>query len=162
MRGFLRKSYSALLILLLSFTFTGCSTLLADLNEGVVETGISSETPNEAGIREDGYYTSKEDVALYIHTYGKLPGNYISKYDAFDLGWDSSKGNLWAVTDKMSIGGDRFANREGLLPDAADRKWFECDIDYNGGYRGEKRIVYSNDGLIYYTEDHYASFKKLY
>ena len=162
MRSFLKKSYSALLILLLSFSFTGCSTLLLDLNEGAEETGISVETKTESKIIEDGHYTSKDDVVLYLHTYGKLPENFITKGEAMDLGWESSKGNLWEVTDKMSIGGDRFGNREGLLPDASNRKWFECDIDYEGGYRGEKRIVYSNDGLIYYSADHYTSFKKLY
>lgn len=62
----------------------------------------------------------------------------------------------------MSIGGDRFGNREGLLPTAKGRKYYECDIDFDGTYRGAKRIVYSNDGLIYYTEDHYESFELLY
>lgn len=62
----------------------------------------------------------------------------------------------------MSIGGDRFGNREGLLPDAEGRKWYECDINFSGGFRGAERIVYSNDGLIYYTSDHYESFTQLY
>lgn len=111
---------------------------------------------------ENGTYTSKEEVALYIHLYGHLPSNYITKKEAQDLGWDSSKGNLNEVAPGMSIGGDRFGNYEGLLPDADGRKWTECDIDYEGGYRGSKRIIFSNDGLIYYTEDHYASFELLY
>lgn len=79
-----------------------------------------------------------------------------------DLGWESDKGNLWDVTDKGSIGGDSFGNREGLLPKANNRKYFECDINYNGGFRGAERIVYSNDGLIYYTKDHYKTFEKIY
>jgi guanyl-specific ribonuclease Sa len=62
----------------------------------------------------------------------------------------------------MSIGGDVFGNREGMLPKSDGRKWFECDINYSGGYRGAERIVYSNDGLIYYTNDHYKTFKQLY
>ena len=61
-----------------------------------------------------------------------------------------------------SIGGDVFGNREGSLPDRSGRTWYECDIDYSGGKRGAKRIVYSNDGLIYYTEDHYETFVRLY
>ena len=62
----------------------------------------------------------------------------------------------------MSIGGDHFGNYEGLLPDADGRKWKECDVNYSGGYRGAERLVFSNDGLIYYTKDHYESFEKMY
>lgn len=114
---------------------------------------------NEIGIEEDGWYSSKEEVAEYIEIYGDLPENYLTKQEAKDLGWDNSLGNLWDVADGMSIGGDRFGNREKLLPDDNGRIWYECDIDYQGGYRNGKRIVFSNDGLIYYTEDHYESFE---
>lgn len=110
----------------------------------------------------DGFYRDKEQVALYIHLYGRLPGNYISKSRAEELGWDSGKGNLDEVAPGMSIGGGRFGNREELLPKKDGRTYYECDIDYDGGYRGAKRIVYSNDGLIYYTEDHYKTFELLY
>lgn len=116
---------------------------------------------SESSVSKDGYYTSKEDVYSYLKKYKKLPNNYISKEEAKNLGWDSKEGNLWDVSDKKSIGGDYFGNRENILPDKNGRKWYECDIDYNGGYRGSKRIVYSNDGLIYYTDDHYNSFTKL-
>jgi ribonuclease T1 len=78
------------------------------------------------------------------------------------LGWDSDQGNLWEVTDQLSIGGDVFGNREGLLPKAAGRIWYECDVNYQGGFRGAERILYSNDGLIYYSDDHYQTFSKLY
>ena len=107
-------------------------------------------------IAEDGSYTSKEDVALYIRTYGKLPGNFITKTAARELGWEG--GDLWRYAPGKSIGGDVFGNREGLLPKKSGRTWYECDIDYSGGSRGAKRIVYSSDGLIYYTGDHYESF----
>ena len=113
-------------------------------------------------IDEDGWYSSKDEVALYLHTYGKLPGNFLTKQEASKLGWVSSKGNLWEVAPGMSIGGDSFGNREGLLPAANGRKWYECDIDFEGGFRGAKRILFSNDGLIYYTENHYKSFELLY
>jgi len=111
---------------------------------------------------ETGYYTSKEEVSLYIKTYEKLPNNYITKAEANKLGWDSDKGNLWDISDKKSIGGDRFYNREGLLPKDDNIQYFECDIDYEGGFRNSKRIVYSNTGMIYYTNDHYESFELLY
>lgn len=116
----------------------------------------------EIEIVEGDRYSSPDDVADYLDLYGKLPGNYLSKQEARDLGWVSTDGNLWEVTDQMSIGGDYFGNYEGMLPDANGRKWSECDVNYSGGYRGAERLVYSNDGLIYYTEDHYESFTKLY
>lgn len=79
-----------------------------------------------------------------------------------DLGWDAQEGNLWEVTDRMSIGGNRFGNREKQLPEADGRQYYEADVNYQGGYRGAERLVYSNDGLIFYTKDHYESFEQLY
>lgn len=116
----------------------------------------------ETTIDENGTYTCKEDVALYIHTYNHLPSNFITKNKAKELGWDSSKGNLGKVAPGMSIGGDKFGNREGLLPKKDGRQYYECDIDSDGSFRNAKRIIFSNDGLIYYTEDHYESFELLY
>ena len=113
-------------------------------------------------VSEDGEYTSKEEVALYIHLYNHLPGNYITKKEAQDLGWDSGKGNLNTVAPGKSIGGDKFGNREELLPKKEGRVYYECDIDYKKGSRNAKRIVFSNDGLIYYTEDHYETYELLY
>lgn len=108
-----------------------------------------------------GSYTTKEDVALYIHQYGKLPDNFVTKAEARKLGWDG--GSVEPYAPGKCIGGDRFGNYEGLLPDAPGRIWTECDIDtLGGGSRGAKRIVFSNDGLIYYTHDHYESFELLY
>lgn len=117
--------------------------------------------PEQAAIDEDGEYTSKEDVALYIHTYRKLPKNFIKKSEAKKLGWED--GSLEPYAPGRSIGGDRFGNYEGLLPEAEGRRYTECDIDTMGrSSRGAKRIVFSNDGLIYYTGDHYKSFELLY
>lgn len=121
----------------------------------------TSETTKQS-VEKDGSYTSPEDVAEYIHTFGTLPGNFITKSEAKKLGWDSSKGNLWDVAYGKSIGGDRFGNYEKLLPEAEDRTYTECDVNYEGGYRGSERIIFSNDGLIFYTNDHYESFEQLY
>lgn len=107
-------------------------------------------------------YTDPYDVADYLHAYGELPPNFITKNEAKELGWDSAKGNLWDVAPGMSIGGDRFGNREGLLPKADGRTWYECDVNYEGGYRGADRVLYSSDGLIYCTFDHYESFTAIY
>lgn len=134
-----------------------------DASYGAADYGTEKEIlPPDDGttVREDGEYSSKSEVGLYLYLYGHLPGNYITKDDAYDLGWDNKKGNLWEVAPGMSIGGDKFGNYEGLLPKG--NQYYECDIDYEGGYRGSKRIVYSKDGYIYYTEDHYETFEQLY
>ena len=133
--------------------------------EEYTQTETETETHNaqtEASLSEDGSYTAKDEVALYIHLYGKLPSNFITKKEARDLGWESSKGNLNKVAPGKSIGGDKFGNREGNLPKGSGIKYYECDIGYTGGRRGAERIVYSNKGKIYYTNDHYATFEELY
>lgn len=146
-----KKILALLLTLVLSLgMFTACAP---------TDTALSGDS--QPAIAEDGSYTSKEEVALYIHTYGHLPENYITKDEAYDLGWQS-EGTLDEVAPGMSIGGDYFGNYEGVLPDEPGREYHECDIDYESGNRNGKRIVYSNDGNIYYTEDHYNSFEHLY
>ena len=120
-----------------------------------------AEAPEEDMLPEDGTYTSAEDVALYIHLYGHLPDNFITKKQAEKLGWQG--GSLEPYAPGKCIGGSRFGNYEGLLPEKEGRSYTECDIDTLGASRrGAKRIVFSNDGLIYYTEDHYKSFELLY
>lgn len=121
---------------------------------------MALEAPAEEALPDpDGSYTTKEDVALYIHTYGCLPSNFMTKKEAQQLGWEG--GGLEDYAPGMCIGGDRFGNYEGLLPE--DREYTECDIDTLGAdKRGAKRIVFSDDGLIYYTDDHYESFELLY
>ena len=121
----------------------------------------SSVSEEEIALPEDGTYSSKEEVAEYIFLYGHLPSNFITKKDAEKLGWKG--GSLEPFAPGMCIGGSRFGNYEGLLPEKEGRFYTECDIDTLGAEkRGAKRIVFSNDGLIYYTEDHYKSFELLY
>ena len=127
-------------------------------NAGAEETAANEELSVEFGEE----YSDRDHVALYIHLYNELPPNYITKNEARGLGWDSGKGNLWEIAPGMSIGGDQFGNREGLLPKKKGRSYYECDINYDGGYRGGERIVYSDDGLVYYSEDHYENFELLY
>ena len=124
----------------------------------------ATSVQEENVIDEDGVYDSKEDVALYIHTYGKLPSNFITKKEATKAGWSGSGSDrLDKYCPGKCIGGDYFGNYEGKLPKASGRKWAECDIDTLGAKnRGVKRIIFSNDGLIYYTEDHYETFELLY
>lgn len=124
--------------------------------------GNNSVTESDAAaLDEDGTYTTKEDVAAYIHTYGHLPNNFITKKEAEKLGW--SGGSLEPYAPGKCIGGSRFGNYEGILPEKDGRTYTECDIDTLGASkRGAKRIVFSNDGLIYYTGDHYETFELLY
>ena len=121
------------------------------------------DTPAPAlTVSEDGWYSSKEEVALYVHLYGHLPDNYITKREAEALGWTGGSVERYAG-EGTAIGGSRFGNYEGLLPEAEGRTYTECDIDTVGASsRGARRLVFSNDGLIYYTGDHYASFELLY
>ncbi len=133
--------------------------------EDSADPGNSSQGKGDEGNRtldEDGWYDSKEEVALYIHLYDRLPDNYVTKDEAEDAGW--SGGNVERYTGEgTAIGGSRFGNREGLLPKAPGRTYTECDIDTVGeNSRGAKRVVFSNDGLVYYTDDHYESFELLY
>ena len=158
----------------------GSSAIITD-SGGVVQNGSDSEisaqpstaptatptptpqpTPDKNDIiDEDGSYFDKENVALYIHTYGKLPDNFITKDEARDLGWEG--GSVEKYAPGKAIGGDRFGNYEGRLPKKKGRTYTECDIDTDGYHsRGSRRIVFSNDGLIYYTHDHYETFELLY
>jgi ribonuclease T1 len=120
----------------------------------------SSQT-TQIAVEESGTYTDKDHVAAYIHKFKKLPANYITKKEAQKLGWKEG-GTLDKVAPGKSIGGDHFGNFEKQVPDKQGRKWTECDIDYTKGNRGAKRIVFSNDGLIYYSDNHYKNFVKLY
>lgn len=151
---------SALVIGLLVAVFGGQQL---DIQEwfGSEPAQMESTTVNEPVI-EGETYSSPEEVAAYLHQYNELPPNYLTKQEAAELGWDSDAGNLWEVTDQMSIGGDHFGNYEGQLPEEEGRKYYEADVNYEGSYRGPERLVYSNDGLIFYTDDHYESFEQLY
>ena len=169
-----RTRWAALLLAAaLVFALVGCQqtapepmptlTALTEVTPSPLPRASSVDEPkgNTESLDANGTYDSKEDVALYIHTYGELPDNYITKDEAEDLGWNG--GSVERYAPGMCIGGDTFGNREGLLPEENGRVWTECDIDTLGeNGRGAKRIVYSNDGLIYYTDDHYENFELLY
>ena len=150
------KNFKLYLIIFLIFIFLlGKNILLDEKNSDQGQLVESNE------VVEDGKYYSKDQVALYLHNYKKLPKNYLKKSDARKLGWDASKGNLWDVTDKGVIGGDKFSNREGKLP--SNKKYFEADVNYQGGFRGAERLVYTDQGqVIYFTGDHYKNFEVLY
>ena len=158
-RGLFGRRGALFLSFLLVIVLAGCGSF-GTVN---VSAGSTKESGSEAQktLDEHGSYTSKEDVALFLHIYGHLPDNYITKKEAEDLGWRSGV-TLDKAAPGKSIGGGRFGNREGLLPEKKGRKYYECDIDYVRGGRNARRIVYSNDGLIFFTEDHYNTFEQLY
>lgn len=104
---------------------------------------------------------TKESVVVpYVKQHGKLPGYYITKKDAREKGWVASEGNLCNVLPGRAIGGDVFSNREGNLPTKSGRTWYEADLNYNCGRRNADRLVFSNDGLVFVTHDHYKTFEE--
>ena len=153
-RGKIRLAAALLLVLL----FTACA------GSAEAETQAPANSPEAAAGAElpveGGSYYDMENVVLYLYLYGELPPNYITKEEAEALGW--SGGSVEKYEAGAAIGGDRFGNREGLLPAAQGRKYTECDIDTLGSdTRGAKRLVFSNDGLYFYTADHYESFSEV-
>ncbi len=103
----------------------------------------------------------KDGADYYLIYYRKLPDYYISKAEAEALGWRRKRGNLHLVAPGKMIGGDRYLNDDGKLPDALGRRWYEADINYTAGRRNTQRIVYSNDGLVFVTYDHYGTFQEI-
>lgn len=163
------RIFAIILNVFLLFTMLGCSDIvdtalsddILDVIEDALNDTAAKESDSTSALDENGSYYTKNEVAKYIHIYAKLPSNFITKSEARDLGWEG--GSVERYLEGAAIGGDIFGNREGLLPRAEGRTYYECDIDTNGkDSRGAKRIVYSNDGLIYYTDDHYESFTLLY
>lgn len=152
-----KQLWKLLLVPMLGFFLAAC---------GVIQTPEDIDTPSDesaetTSVVEGESYDTPYEVAEYIELYGELPKNYLTKDEASELGWDSSEGNLWDVAPEASIGGDYFGNFEGLLPEEPNRDYYEADIEYEGGYRNAKRLVFSDDGLYFYTDDHYESFEEI-
>lgn len=154
------------LLILCGLSLTSCADTVGDVLDIAIDlleedtSAPTAEEPPAAAIDEDGHYTSKEDVALYLWTYHRLPDNFMTKAEAQKLGWEG--GSLEKFAPGCAIGGDRFGNYEGLLPKG--KTYIECDIDTVGkSSRGACRIVFASDfSAIYYTGDHYESFELLY
>lgn len=111
---------------------------------------------------EDGAYNSKEDVAAYIYKFRHLPPNYITKKEANIKGWIG--GSITSLIPKAAIGGDRYYAQYGIsaIPMAPGRYYRECDVNtWDKEDRGSERLLYSNDGMIFYTPDHYNNFEDI-
>ena len=133
-------------------------------SSSVAESSSATEKSIYEAVEESGLYTTKDSVAAYLCKFDKLPGNYVGKNEGKKL-YESKTGNTFEkwnfnpwTTIGVMIGGDKFANNEGLLPKGT---YHEADIDYSAKNRGTKRLVYQSDCVIYYTADHYESFSKL-
>lgn len=110
------------------------------------------------GTATNSGYNGADSILFYLK---RLPDYYISKEIAADYGWVGSKGNLDTILPEKMIGGDVYQNKERKLPSVPGRIWYEADINYDGGYRNGQRILYSNDGLIFVSYDHYKTFYEI-
>ena len=156
------KKFSAIMtmILLMFCMITGYQgiDINAPADNGPQQNVQNKKDLKAAKLDEYGTYTSRDDVVAYMKTYDRLPSNFITKEQAKELGWVKEELNFDIVAPGKSLGGGYFGNYENALPTKEGREYHECDIDYFGDDRGPKRLVYSNDGLFYYTDDHYESF----
>lgn len=150
----LKKTLAALLAALLLVVGYATGILPGETTHNP-ETPIAEQTQAAAIIEPQA-------IADYIFQHGRLPDNFITKAEAEALGWDRSSNHVGDVAPGKSIGGDRFGNYEELLPTAKGRQYYEADCYYTGGDRNAHRLVYSNDGLVYYTANHYQTFTQLF
>lgn len=127
-------------------------------NKSQKKTDIGSDTKNASDGNSIEELTNDEKVISYVKSNHKLPDYYITKSEAKSKGWNPSKGNLCDVLSGVAIGGDKFSNREKSLPKG--EQYFEADVNYNCGNRGADRIVFTKNGEVWLTEDHYKSFEK--
>lgn len=174
----LKRMLAALLALTLLAASLGCAALAEDWRDMLRDAfGLTDDAGTEASQDKQAPGTTEapqkqsewelpitdaQQIVNYLDLYGELPENFITKKEARALGWDSSYNYVGDVAPGKSIGGDRFGNYEGQLPEKKGRQWFECDVDYGGRKRNAKRVLYSSDGLYYYTDDHYRTFTQMY
>ena len=120
----------------------------------LAEDGTLRSFAERMGLRDvEGFVTA----VVAIRATGRLPERWITKDEAEDIGWRPGA-DLCHSAPGHAIGGDRFGNREGRLPERRGRRWREADLDFACGRRGARRLVWSNDGLMFLTLDHYESF----
>lgn len=134
---------------------------VAFLNSQAASSSSSNEEQSASTSEDIEQLTKQDRVISYLREHQRLPSFYITKKQARAEGWEPSSGNLCSVLPGKAIGGDRFSNREKRLPQKAKRVWREADINYRCGRRQADRLIYSNDGLIYVTRDHYRNFTKM-
>ena len=172
MQRFTRRLLAVILAALLSLTLLMPTAQAEDWRDKLRSAfGLSEATETEETAEatqapvEDRYtlpITDPQQIVNYLDEFGELPDNFITKKEARSLGWDSSYNYVGEVAPGKSIGGDRFGNYEGQLPSKKGRTWYECDTNYKGKKRGATRLLFSSDGLYYYTDDHYNTFTQMF
>ena len=136
--------------------------LADDADTGETDPDAATEEREQTDVEFELPVTDPQQIVNYLDLYGELPENFITKNEAKDLGWDSRYNYVGDVAPGESIGGDRFGNYEGSLPEKKGRRWYECDANYGGARRGPERVLFSSDGLYYYTDDHYQTFTQMF
>lgn len=130
----------------------------ADKEAAAQKRTVQEQNGEDSAAQESKDPRSPEFVASVLRKTGKLPDRFLSKKEARQLGWVPEQGNLNEVAPGKSIGGDHFGNYEGKLPEKKGRSYREADVHDSPNRRGPERLVFSNDGLIFYTPDHYKTF----
>ena len=97
---------------------------------------------------------------FWLTYFNKLPDYYVTEEEAYNIGWIRGKSPAKFIPGKMLTMGI-YNNSNGHLPQAAGRIWYEADINYYEGRRNGHRVLWSNDGLIFVTYDHYATFYEI-
>ncbi len=118
------------------------------------ENSYQNSSENSGNIAE---LTKEEVVVPYVKEHHELPDYYITKSEAKRNGWNPGESLCEAVPGK-AIGGDHFRNKEGKFPEG--EQYFEADVNYNCGHRNAERIVFTKNGDVWITHDHYKSFQK--
>ncbi|PVZ84876.1 ribonuclease N [Serratia sp. S1B] len=149
-------SKRTLIAMLIAVLVAGFSAIYE--NEGRVIPPVSAPAAVAESIDK---LTEQKRVVSYLQQHQRLPDYYITKKQAREQGWNARDGNLCSVLPGKAIGGDYFSNRERQLPTANNRVWHEADINYQCGQRGSERLLYSSDGLIFATDDHYKNFVRV-
>ncbi|MBR5960567.1 MAG: hypothetical protein IKZ98_06190 [Clostridia bacterium] len=152
------------ILLLSSCTANALETAKRKKNTVAPQVTAVQETPTAVPepTATPGPLDEAQRIANYIFEHGELPDNFITKKQAQALGWDSAYNYVSDVAPDKSIGGDYFGNYEQKLPVVKGRKYYEADCFYKGGKRNAYRIIYSTDGHVWYTEDHYNTFIELF
>lgn len=165
----MRKMGRRLLALLLALLLAACAATCAaedDWRQMLRDLyGLTDDNDGgAAAVEEDAFelpVTDPQQIVNYLDRYGELPENFITKDEAKALGWGSRYTYVGEAAPGKSIGGDRFGNYEGHLPEKKGRIWYECDANYSGKKRNAERVLFSSDGLYFYTDDHYKTFTEM-
>ena len=150
------------MLLLSSCTASALETARSRKRNATPTPAVAEATAAPGPTATPGPEEAAQELAEYLFEHGELPENFITKKEAQALGWDSAWNYVSDVAPGMSIGGDYFGNYEKKLPTVNGRKYYEADCFYKGGKRNAYRIIYSNDGHVWYTGDHYNTFTELF